>query len=165
MTSGAYLSADRVYRYRLWRDTGVPIPPSRLESWCLFVMLNPSTADETKDDPTIRRCVGYAKTWGYTRVNIANLFAFRATDPKALLPAPDPVGPENDTHLAEMADASALVVCAWGTHGGLHGRDQAVLRLLRHHSLDGPRCLGRTKAGHPKHPLYLKNGIHHEAMT
>ena len=143
--SGAVFDASGRYRYRLWRR------------WAdgevvLFVMLNPSTADARRDDPTIRRCGGFARAWGFAAMTVVNLFALRATDPARLRRARDPVGRDNDRHiLAAAAGASALVL-AWGAHGALGGRDREVRALLTGHR---PECLGVTRAGQPRHPLYL----------
>ncbi len=114
-------------------------------------MLNPSTADAERDDPTIRRCAGFARSWGFGGMTVVNLFALRATDPARLRRARDPVGRDNDRHIAAAASAG-LVVVAWGVHGRLGERDRAVLALL---SGCRPGCLGTTRGGHPRHPLYL----------
>ena len=119
-----------------------------------FVMLNPSTADEMKDDPTVRRCRGFAVRWGFQEVRVVNLFALRSTDPKALYSDASPVGPENDAAIVGAAMTSDRVVAAWGVHGSLLGRDKAVSELLYRFNIS---CLGRTKDGSPKHPLYLKS--------
>ena len=116
----------------------------------MFVGLNPSTADETKDDNTVRRCIGFAKDWGFGSLVLVNLFAYRSTDPNALLLVADPVGAENDTYILAASRAVERVVVAWGTKGTLLGRDKRVASLLPH-----SHCLGVTKSGHPKHPLYL----------
>lgn len=142
----ALFSPCRTYRYTLTRD------------WAdgpraLFVMLNPSTATEVVIDPTVRRCLGFAKAWGMAGLTVVNLFALRATDPKALYDHPDPVGPDNDHHLAEQASRAGLVVAAWGTHGALDDRDRNVMALLDGVDL---HCLGRTQSGHPRHPLYVR---------
>jgi len=144
----AAFSPDRVYRYwlkRTWNEHA---------SALAIVGLNPSTADETHDDPTIRRCVGFAHRWGFGGIVMLNLFAFRSTDPAGLNTASDPVGPENDRVLVELTrDRSTL--CAWGVNGSLGGRDVAVCKLLR--GLGRTLvCLGTTKGGHPRHPLYVK---------
>lgn len=144
---GAYLSEDGRYRYELTRTWGAG---DRL----LWIMLNPSTADACVDDPTIRRVIGFSRAWGFDGAIVANLFALRATDPKALRAHPDPVGPANDAMLAHLAKRSPFAVCAWGAHGGLHGRDVAVRALLESVGCLR-RCLGRTSSGAPKHPLYL----------
>lgn len=142
----ARLSDCRRYRYSLGREWS-----SGTGTVC-FVMLNPSTADALEDDATVRRCMGFAKLWGYKRLEIRNLFAWRATDPKELLTAPDPIGPENDAEL-QLAKAADQIIVAWGTHGSLKGRDRAVLKILA----DVPvYCLGRSQAGHPLHPLRLR---------
>lgn len=127
--------------------------PGGTEKRVLFVMLNPSTADERVDDPTIRRCVGFARQWGFRHLRVVNLFAARSTDPDALRDMEDPVGPQNDEVLARELARADRVVAAWGVHGSLHGRDRVVLEL-------GARgdwwCLGVTKHGYPRHPLYVR---------
>lgn len=140
MLRGATFSADRRYRYRLWRrwDRSKPV--------VAFVMLNPSTADARRDDPTIRRCVGFARTWGFGGVEVVNLYAFRATEPRRLRDVVDPVGPDNERHVMRAIRRARLVVLAWGAHA-------EATRLL---SLRRARCLGLTKAGQPRHPLYLR---------
>jgi hypothetical protein len=116
----------------------------------MFIGLNPSTADDQEDDPTVRRCIGFGRNWKFGGLILVNLFAYRSTDPAHLLDAVDPIGPENDRQILENARAAARIVLAWGTGGGFLDRDQHVLSLLR-----GGYCLGTTKNGHPKHPLYL----------
>jgi hypothetical protein len=116
----------------------------------VVIGLNPSTADNTKDDPTIRRCVGFAKREGCTGLLMLNLFALRATDPGALYGADDPIGPQNDATLDTYVRAGAVRVAAWGHHGDLHGRGRAI--QARFPDL---LCFGTTKGGHPRHPLYL----------
>lgn len=119
-----------------------------------FIMLNPSTADAEIDDPTIRRCIRFTSDWGYNELVVTNLFALRSTDPKALATAADPIGPDNDRHIAQQAAAAALVVCAWGAHGALRGRAAHVVRLLASAGIQ-PMCLSMTAGGQPGHPLYL----------
>lgn len=141
---GAVISRCRRYRYQLTR-----IWDDRL-STVVFVGLNPSTADANIDDPTVRRCVGFAREWGFGALILVNLFALRSTDPSGLYAARAPIGPDND-HWIRLAGSNAeLVVAAWGVHGELHGRGRYVRALF-------PRlmCLGRTREGHPRHPLYL----------
>ena len=146
MNNNATFSPDRVYRYSLWREW------IGGDGYCMFVGLNPSTADETSDDPTIRRCIGYAKQWGYSALEMCNLFAYRATDPKdMLIGVTDPVGPANDTILRFSARHAGIVIAAWGTHGSHLGRDQAVRAML-----PNIYALKLTKGGHPSHPLYLR---------
>jgi hypothetical protein len=144
MQNGALLSPCRTYRYDLWRTWigGA--------GYAMFVGLNPSTADETEDDPTIRRCIVFAKDWGYAGLCMTNLFAYRATNPADMMCASDPVGPRNDEILHERAAGAGVVVAAWGVHGTFGGRHNAVRRML-------PKLhyLRLTKDGHPGHPLYL----------
>lgn len=137
------------YRYTLGRSW-----ESADAKLCVFVMLNPSTADASEDDPTIRRCIGFAQDWGYGRLLVVNLYAYRATDPKQLWKVVDPVGPDNDDALTEAMEAADFVVLAWGSHGAKNGRGQRVEDLARTHA-GSVATLGRTKAGEPKHPLYL----------
>ena len=116
-----------------------------------FVMLNPSTADAATDDPTIRRCIGFAKSWDCGSLNVVNLFAFRATDPRELLAATDPVGPRNDAFLHGYLPGA---VAAWGAHKMAAARARGVVRAF---SRSSPLwCLGVTKDGHPRHPLYVR---------
>jgi len=143
MQRTAHLSPCRCYRYALWRRWG----PG---SYAMFVGLNPSTADELNDDPTIRRCIGFARAWGYEALCMANLFAYRATKPAVMKKAPDPCGPDNDSTLQELAQNAGVVVAAWGANGTHQGRDRAA-RLL----LPSLHYLKLTKNGHPGHPLYL----------
>jgi hypothetical protein len=147
VTGGAAFSRDRRYRYRLWRRW------DRSRPTIAFCMLNPSTADARRDDPTIRRCIGFARHWGYGGIEVVNIFALRATDPRALRSARDPVGPRNDAFMLRAAAESPIVI-AWGVHGALRDREATALQLL------GPRArllaLGRTRSGAPRHPLYLR---------
>lgn len=116
----------------------------------LFIMLNPSTADETNDDPTIRRCISFAKTWGMDRLTVCNIFAYRSTDPYVLSTLDDPIGPENDRFIHLCYSEAQVRVAAWGVHGALQDRGAAVASACP--ALD---CLGTTKDGHPRHPLYV----------
>lgn len=144
--SSAILSGCGSYRYRLervWDAEAAKVA---------FLMLNPSTADAEEDDPTIRRCVRFAKDWGFGGLIVGNLFAFRSTDPTALYGHPDPVGPENDRHLGAIARSAAKIICAWGTHGEMNGRGRHVAQVLRDHPLF---ALKVTASGHPGHPLYI----------
>lgn len=120
----------------------------------MFIGLNPSTADETLDDPTIRRCIGYAKDWGYGGLLMTNIFAYRSTDPRGLLTVEDPIGPDNDKALLKCFLEVDLAIAAWGVHGTLVERDKRVRELL------APlHYLRLTKAGHPAHPLYLPKAL------
>lgn len=117
----------------------------------MFIGLNPSTADATTDDPTVRRCIGFAKQWGFDEVHIGNLFALRSTDPVALKTVDDPIGLDNDTHLCRMAVDADLVVAAWGSNAMAVDRSAKIIEAI-----PGMACLGFTKSGQPKHPLYLR---------
>ncbi len=148
---GATISECGKYRYNLWRlwDAERPI--------MVFVMLNPSTADGEQDDPTIRRCIGFARRDGYGGIVVRNVFAFRATNKQELLKQTDPCGPENDEWLLSARNVSLLtrLVVAWGNpFGGKHlstGFKSASCICV----CQGAYCLGTTAGGHPKHPLYL----------
>ncbi len=146
-TSSAVLSKCGKYRYRLDRRWGDgPI--------CGFIMLNPSTADADLDDPTIRRCIGFAKREGCGSLMVGNLFAFRATDPMVMADSDDPDGPENRHFLTNMAErVDGPLIAAWGSHW--MARDMASEWVCK---TFGRRlmCLGKTKDGHPRHPLYVK---------
>lgn len=157
---GAQLSDCGRYRYRLWRQWGDGAS-------VLFVGLNPSTADATQDDPTIRRCIGYAKRWGYDGIIMANLYAWRATKPADLHHAQGPVGEfpvvgfggtaenRNDIALTEAAMDAGLIVAAWGADPGpIQWRPAYVLDLLRRRG--AVHALGLTKHGQPRHPLYMR---------
>ncbi|MCY4654811.1 MAG: DUF1643 domain-containing protein [Dehalococcoidia bacterium] len=147
-TKSAYFSEDRRYRYLLRRRVG---DSSRR---VLFVMLNPSAADEVRDDPTIRRCIGFARKWGYGLLDVVNLFALMSTDPKGLLEVDDPVGPYNDAMIHHALEAADSVVLAWGNHGLDHpGRVKEVTAMVRRSAQ--PLCLGLTLKGAPRHPLRL----------
>jgi hypothetical protein len=148
--SAATISECGTYRYTLHRRIPCPL---RWVRPCLFIMLNPSIADATIDDPTIRRCIGFAKAWSCTELTVVNLFALRATDPKALAAHADPVGPDNDRHIGEQVDAHRLgvVVCAWGAHAFAQERAKVIRAAIT-----GLQCLGVTKDGSPRHPLYVK---------
>ena len=124
-----------------------------------FVLLNPSTADAHRDDPTIRRCISFARAWGYGELEVVNLFAFRATLPRDLRKGRNPVGADNDAFLLRAAHGANLVLLAWGTHGTLAGRDAQVLALMKGREL---RCLGKTRDGHPRHVLYLPKHLEPE---
>lgn len=148
LRSGAVLSECGTYRWRLWRAWGEGVPR------CAFIMLNPSVATADVDDPTIRKCVGFARLLGCQAVEVANLFALRSTDPRALARHPSPVGEGNDGHILWAARRAAAVILAWGAHGKLRGRGEAVEAMLRAEGLP-VFDLGRTAGGHPRHPLYV----------
>lgn len=144
MTGSATFSEDGIYRYTLEREW------QSGEGTCLFIMLNPSTATAEENDPTIRRCIGYAMDWGYQRLAVGNIFALRSTDPKGLLDHPDPVGPDNDDWLRHLYEEAAEAVGAWGAFPKAAERGAAVLEMF-----PDLKCLGTTAGGSPKHPLYL----------
>jgi len=146
--SGALFSKDRLYRTLLWRrwQDG----PS-----CVFIGLNPSTADEATLDPTCTRCMNFAKDWSYCSYQMLNIFALRSTDPRGVYKASDPVGQGNDFQIVQTCKQAALVVCAWGNHGQHLGRASQVIELLKQYKIKA-KCLGLTKYGQPKHPLYIK---------
>jgi hypothetical protein len=143
--SSAVLSEDGIYRYMLSRRWALHGPTIS------FICLNPSTADATVDDQTVRKCVRFAKKWGGAQLLIGNLFAFRSTDPRGLKIAADPIGQENDHWLEQIARTSDLLVAAWGAHGSLLGRDVEVMTKLNGRL----NALRLTKDGAPSHPLYL----------
>lgn len=155
MVSTAEISRDQLYRYSLtrrWAKGG---------SVLTFIMLNPSTADAHQDDPTIRRCIGFARREGCNALLVLNLFAYRATSPENMKAAADPVGPENDAFLikhlnALYPSAGDKVVAGWGTHGSFARRDLHVMQLATAAAGVPLLHLGLTKEGHPRHPLYVK---------
>jgi hypothetical protein len=158
--SDAIISPCGLYRYTLHRRI-----PSVLR-WvrpCLFIMLNPSTADATVDDPTIRRCYGFAVDGGCTSLTVVNLFALRATDPDELARAADPVGPDNDHHIREQIyqhQQIGFVIAAWGAHPMAPQRARQIAPLLVHVS-----ALALTKDGWPRHPLYLPKKLEPQPWT
>ena len=145
--SSAVFSRCGLYRHVLTREWG---QGGRLT----FVMLNPSTADHLQNDPTIARCENRARDMGATGFRIVNLFAFRATYPRDLIAADDPVGPGNDADIRRAARWADHVICAWGAHGDLHDRGREVQDMLRRQGA-ALLHLGLTMAGAPRHPLYL----------
>lgn len=149
--------ATRQYRFLLERDFR-PNLTEELSGAVTFCMLNPSTADALKNDPTVARCCGFAKRWAFKRLVVVNLFALRSTSPAVLKDHADPVGgPETDRYILKAAADSSRILAAWGTHGVERGRrDLAVLNLLRSAGYaDRLFALRLTKAGHPEHPLYI----------
>jgi hypothetical protein len=141
-------SPDRAHRYTLWRDLGGGV------GTCMFAMLNPSTADETKDDPTVRRAAGFARLWGYRYLAVGNIFALRATNPKELYKHPDPEGPENLRWFCDMAEYADLVIMAYGVHGALGNQGRMYCSALQNLGVQ-MHALKLTKGGLPGHPLYL----------
>jgi hypothetical protein len=150
ITKGASFSPCRRYRYTLWRIWDFNLPN------CVFIGLNPSTADAVNDDRTVSRCISFAHGWGYGSLWMLNLFAWRATDPEDMKAAASPVGQFNDRELHFHAHKAGIVIAAWGQHGEWLGRAADVLGLLGDRKL---HCLGLTKEGHPRHPLYLSGKL------
>lgn len=148
LKSDAVFSPDRVHRYGLWRIWDDDLPK------VLFIGLNPSTADEFKNDPTIRRCIGYAKDWGYGGYIMGNIFGFRATDPKVMKAAKDPIGPKNNEWLLKLHNEADLTIGAWGNHGEFMNRGKDIVNLI-----PNLKCLKITGKGYPSHPLYLKKSL------
>jgi hypothetical protein len=151
---GAEFSPCGVYRYSLsreWADGDGTI---------LFVMLNPSTANADANDPTIRRCMGFARSWGAKRIEIRNLFAFRATDPKDMVAAlghgTDIVGPENDSQIEAAHGRSSRTFAAWGAHPLATERGKVAMRILSRRPVF---CFGTSKSGAPRHPLYVPSNF------
>jgi hypothetical protein len=148
--ASAEISPCQRYRYKLYREWN-DINAQRFR-FVMWIGLNPSTADATQDDPTIRRCREFTRAWGFASMVMCNIFAYRATDPRVMKAAADPIGPDNDRTLQWVARSAALVICAWGAHGTHLDRDQRVREILPPSKL---HYLRLTKDGHPGHPLYL----------
>lgn len=151
--SWAVFSPCRTWRYELGRRWDYALPLA------MFIGLNPSTADEVENDPTIRRCIAFAKSWGAGGLLMANIFAYRSTDPSVLkgsrdrtaVSKPVAIGPDNDNSLLSMSTQAVWTVAAWGIHGAIHHRGVRVAQMI-----PDLLCLGTTKQGFPKHPLYLR---------
>lgn len=141
------------WRYTLWRRWK-PGP------FVQFIGLNPSTADEWKDDPTVRRCIAFAKSWGLSAMCMTNLFGWRDTLPARMKAVADPEGPDNDRHLKAVAGKAGMIIAAWGTHGSHRDRGLHVTQLLGIEIIDDKAfCLGRNMDGSPKHPLYVAANV------
>lgn len=145
MEKGAILSDNRQYRYCLWRIW------DNKKSLVMFIGLNPSTADENHDDRTIKRCIGFAKEWGYGGIYMTNLFAYRSTSPKNLYEVVSPIGDNNDRFISEYADRCKLIIACWGNHGRYLDRSLEVKKLI-----NNLYCLELNNSGEPKHPLYVR---------
>ena len=153
--SVAVYSDDLRYRYDLTRHWG---DGPRIS----FVMLNPSTATEVQNDPTVERCERRARAIGFGAFRVVNIFAFRATDPRDMRKADNPIGPDNDAAIIAAADWADMILCAWGTHGAHLGRGAEVAAMLARYDL---HHLGLTAAGDPKHPLYISYAQRPTAWT
>ncbi len=147
MQGGAVITGN--YRYLLWREWN-----SNLKT-VSFIMLNPSRADAEINDPTITRCINFALSWGYGRLEVVNLFAYRTSKPSLLKQAAEPIGSDNDRYILDTAFRSDRVILAWGNHGTWQQQDLYVLQLLK--SYKHLYSLGITKKGCPRHPLYLRS--------
>ena len=147
----AVFSSDRRYRY--WLEAKL----SDADGICMFLMLNPSTADEVQSDPTVTRAKGFARSWGYGTLWVCNIFGLRATQPAVLRRDPEPIGDDNDEHILDRALMADALVCAWGNHGEHLDRGSQVMNMLESHA-PGVRMghLGMTLKNQPKHPLYLR---------
>jgi hypothetical protein len=142
------------YRYDLWRvwKQDESFPFAFLDHrYCMFIGLNPSTADDNQDDPTIRRCIQFAKDWGYDALCMTNLFAYRATLPLVMKMQGAPIGELNDETLIKISKNAGIVVAAWGNHGNFMGRGEQVKKMI-----PNLHALAVNKDGSPKHPLYLR---------
>jgi len=154
LKADAKLSDCRNYRFALWRTWDESKP------FAMIIGLNPSTADETTDDPTLTRCINFAKSWGYGGVCMTNLFAYRATEPSKMKAQKKPIGSENDVWLAKLAKQAGIVVAAWGNDGAFLNRSTVVKSML-----PNLHCLKMNKSGEPAHPLYLKADLKPVIMT
>ncbi len=148
VNKNATFSDCRKYRYALSRTW------NGKKKTILFIGLNPSTANEKIDDPTIRRCINYAQNWGYGSLLMVNLFAYRATMPSELKNVKNPIGNDNDLHIIELSKKADIVVAAWGNEGTLLNRDKEVKKTL-----PNLMCLKINKSGQPSHPLYQKKDL------
>lgn len=149
MQSGAVIIGN--YRYLLWREW------NSSNKTVSFIMLNPNSADAQTNDPTITRCINFARSWGYGRLEVVNLFAYRTSKPSLLKQVVEPIGKDNDRYVIESVERSARVILAWGNHGVWRKQDLYVLQLLKNHN--HLYSFGITKRGCPRHPLYLRSTI------
>ena len=145
---GAIFSSCRKYRYALWRNWNESIPR------VLIIGLNPSTADENNDDPTILRCMSFAKSWGYGGISVGNLFACCAKLPSVMKSYDDPRGKVNDIWISKLASEATMVVAAWGNDGKYLNRSREIQRTI-----SNLYCIKINKTGEPAHPLYLKSDL------
>ncbi len=145
---GVIFDPSGLYRYSLWRAWS-PYHPR-----IAFILLNPSTADEHRNDPTIRRCISFARIWNFGSMEVVNLFAYRATDYRELFKANEPIGTDNNRFLIQAAERCSTIVLGWGARGTFLNRDRQVMSLLA--GRNDLYCLGNTKSGQPRHPLYVK---------
>ena len=162
--SGAVFSQDGNYRYLLWRVWADGLTLYPVERWCgpmhvvAFIGLNPSIASDRKNDPTVTRCIHFAKAWGFLGMYMLNLHAWRATDPKQLVNECNPTGPLNDDFILRYTSVSARTICCWGNGGLYRGRGRMVEILV-----SNLYHFGLTKKQQPKHPLYLPKNLQPQA--
>lgn len=163
MSRQTEFSPCRLWRYTLWREWWDDADSlfqaefrscARMKQYLMVIGLNPSKADETLNDPTIRRCIDFAKRWGFGALCMGNLFAYRDTDPEKMKAASDPIGPMNDQWLIECARGAGMVLAAWGKHGS-HLNRARIVRANLENSFITMKCLKRNKDGSPQHPLYV----------
>lgn len=150
-------SPDRKYRYTLWREWSMEhVQGATVDDggYVMFIGLNPSTADETLDDPTIRRCKAFARAWHFPAMCMTNLFAWRSVDPEVLPFVGDPVGMQNNAELCRIAQKANLIVACWGTKAEFSNQADFVKKMMFDIGVK-LHCLRKTKQGHPGHPLYL----------
>ena len=146
MKKDAILSDCRSYRFALWRTW------DETKKYAMIIGLNPSTADEIEDDNTITRCINFSKSWGYGGLCMANLFAFRATNPMQIRNINNPIGDKNDEYIIDLAKNAGIVIAAWGNHGIYMNRANHIKNII-----SNLHYLALNKTGEPKHPLYLKS--------
>lgn len=156
-------SPDRLHRYTLWREFGGELDlcftdgkndgERGRDNYVQFIGLNPSTADELVNDNTVTRCINYSKAWGFGAYCMTNLYAWRETDSDKLFDAPDPIGPDNDKHLIEIARGAGLIVACWGT------KARPIQEAWAKENIPNLHYLRLTKHGHPEHPLYLPKNL------
>lgn len=151
-------SADKKHRYTLWRVWG----DVKQDGFLQIIGLNPSTATETENDPTVRRCIGYARDWGYAGLCMTNLFSYRSTDPRGMKAQPEPTNDENREWLLRIAERAGLIIAAWGVHGMHEREDLRVMQLFKSHGYR-LHCLKKVFGGAlPAHPLYLRKDLRPE---
>lgn len=149
-------SPCKKYRYTLWRSWADDLFVNRThEGYVQWIGLNPSTADDAQDDPTIRRCKAFTKSFGYNRMCMTNLFGYRATDPDEMMRQERAVGGDNLKWIVEVGRGAAIIIAAWGTKGDFRHQDKVVLSQLKHRVEKPVHCLRITDGGFPEHPLYL----------
>ena len=144
----AKFSSCRKYRYALWRIWDLSRP------FLMFIGLNPSTADETKDDPTIIRCINFAKSWNYGGMYVTNLFAYRSSSTKKMMIFRNPIGVENDKWIKKLSQKSSIIIAAWGNDGKHLNRSRTIEKKI-----PNLKCIKKNKSGQPSHPLYLSSNL------